>query len=140
MVKVPGFFAGKKGGVSTEEAGSVKKSLMMVVRFEKPTPEIFRPEMRTTEAGEAGFARKQPVVKVNMEKPRSETSLPKMESFKACDGGDKVLGFQETIQQKLKLPFDEGIMEDKTRLQPGSAVIKMAAESFEVVLGRLIRK
>ena len=57
-VKVPGFFSGKKGGMSTEEAGSAKKSPVMVVRSEKPMSEIFRPEMRTTEAGEAGFARK----------------------------------------------------------------------------------
>ena len=43
MVKVPGFFAGKKGGVSTEEVGSAKKSPVMVVRSKKPTPEIFWP-------------------------------------------------------------------------------------------------
>lgn len=139
MVKVPGFFAGKKGGVSTKEVGSVKKPSVMVVRSEKPMSEIFRPEMITTEAGKADFARKQPVVTMSMEKPRSETTLPEMGSFDACDGGNKVTGFQESIQQKLKLPFDEGIMEDRMQHQPGSAVIEMSAESFEVVR-RLIRK
>ena len=139
MVKVPGFFAGKKGGVSTKEVGSMKKPPMMVVRSEKPISEIFWPEMITTEAGKADFARKQPVVTMSMEKPRPKTSLPEMGSFDACDGGNKVTGFQESIQQKLKLPFDEGIMEDRMQHQPGSAVIEMSAESFEVVR-RLIRK
>ena len=109
----------------------------MVVWSEKPTLEIFRLEMRTTEAGEAGFARKQPVVNVSMEKPRSETSLPEMESFEACDGGNKVPGFREINQQKLRLPSNEGIMEDRMQHQPRSAVIKMSAESFEVVLGEI---
>ena len=72
-----------------------------------------------------------------MEKPRLETSLPEMESFEACDGGNKVPGFQEINQQKLKLPSDEGIMEDRMQHQPGLAVIKMSAESSEVVLGEI---
>ena len=72
-----------------------------------------------------------------MEKQWSESSLPEMESFEACDEGNKTPIFQEINQQKLKMPCDVGIMEDRMQHHTGSAVIKMLAESFEVVLGEI---
>ena len=42
MVKVPGFFAGKKAGLTSEKASVVKKPLVVVVRSGKLVPEIIR--------------------------------------------------------------------------------------------------
>ena len=42
MVKVPGFFAGKKAGLTSEKPSVVKKPLVVVVRSGKLVPEIIR--------------------------------------------------------------------------------------------------
>ena len=42
MVKVRGFFAGKKAGLTSEKPSVVKKPLVVVVRSGKLVPEIIR--------------------------------------------------------------------------------------------------
>ena len=137
MVKVPGFFAGKKGGVSKDNAGTTEKPPVMVVQSKKPTPVIIRLEMVTTEACEAGCARKQPAMNVHTKKPPSETFFPDMESVEACNERSNESGLKETSQQKLRMPTDEGIMEEGLQHQTGSIVLKVADESFEKVLGEI---
>nr|POE45701.1 hypothetical protein CFP56_05590 [Quercus suber] len=98
MVKVLGFFAGKKGGASMENAGVLKKPPVVVVRFEKPRPEIRRPETEITEACEAGCTMKKPIVEASSVKSRPKIVLPNMEIIEACDEGNKDLDFQEINQ------------------------------------------
>lgn len=50
MIKVPGFFAGKKSGVSSTSSRPAKKPPVMLVRTGKPSPVIIRPEKENFEA------------------------------------------------------------------------------------------
>ena len=49
MIKVLGFFARKKSGVSTTSSRSAKKPSVVVVRTGKPSPMIIRPDKESFE-------------------------------------------------------------------------------------------
>ena len=44
MIKVPGFFASRKSGVSTSNSNPARKAPVVVVRSGKPSPEVIRPD------------------------------------------------------------------------------------------------
>ena len=104
MLKVPGFFAGKKSGLTPEKPGVVKKAPMVVVRSGKLVPEIFRTDKESLEAHIEGNM--EPVFQdVNPQKPKLSTD----EGIKE----DVMLHHPEQAEKKVS---DEAFEEEIRRL------------------------
>uniref|UniRef100_A0A7N2L2Q0 DUF4283 domain-containing protein n=1 Tax=Quercus lobata TaxID=97700 RepID=A0A7N2L2Q0_QUELO len=131
MVKVPGFFTGKKAGTSSEKPSVVKKAPMVVVRSVNQVLEIFRTEMESLETH----------IESNMESVLQDVSphkpkLPTDEGSKE----DGMLHQAETLEEKVSgEAFKEEIREldeeikkyDKATTVPPSLGVYMGKENIE---------
>jgi len=103
-------------------------------RFMVKVPKFFASKKYGASTANSRTAKKLPVVVVRTGKPSLEIIRFEKENPEAYNREDIVSDFQEVYQLNSRLPTDEGIMEDLMLQQTESA------ESFEEVLGRLIRK
>ena len=131
MVKVPGFFTGKKARTTSEKPSAVKKAPVVVVRSMNQVPEIFRTEMESLETH----------IESNMELILQDV-IPQKPKLPTDEGSkeDGMLHQAETSEKKVSgEAFEEEIREidkeikkyDKAPTVPPGLGVYMGKENIE---------